>query len=149
MSDENSSLTPREERAMEDYGHALRITDRALLDRIDKELAYVSRIETRALLRELRLCVCSLSADLWAAEAGASLDGCIIGELRESAKRVTGGNCAFADDDLGVLTELAGRAVNAGLTTGLDESILGNIAKATQASDTRGEATPSLKGTDA
>jgi hypothetical protein len=108
------------------------VTGRAFLQRIDSELAYVdsTRGETRQLLRDLRFRLCRLEEDLWAAEAGAGLDACVIGALRESALRVFGGNCDFADDDLALLTELAERAVTAGLTDRLHKSILANIAKA-------------------
>lgn len=106
-------------------------TGRAFLERIDRELAYVDagRDETRALFRELRTHLCKLEGDVWAAEAGQELDGCIVGELRESALRITGGNCTFADDDLAVLAHLAQRAVDAKLTDKLSPSIRKNIAR--------------------
>src|SRR6478609_2298042 len=92
---------------------------RAFLGQIDKEMAHVERGETRALLRCLRHHLCKLEGNVWAAEVSAGMDGCIIGMLREAARRVTGDNSTFADDDLGLLTGLAERAVNAGLTEGL------------------------------
>lgn len=112
----------------DDDGGPMTLTGRALLERIDKELAYVGRLKTRALLRELRRHLCKLERDVWAAEVSLDLDSCIIGELRESARRVTGGNCGFADDDLSLLTTLAERAVGAGLTKALHRSVLKNIA---------------------
>ena len=105
---------------------------RVFLQRIDREIAHIDsgREETRALLRDLRLRLCHLEGDLWAADASGGMDACIIGALRESAVRVLGGNCAFADGDLALLTELARRAVTAGLTDGLHKSVLANIEKA-------------------
>lgn len=113
---------------MADDEGPMTLSGRAFLERIDKELAYVGRDETRSLLREVRSHICKLEGDVWAAEAGADFDACIIGELRESAKRVVGGNSAFADDDLGLLVGLADRAVKAGLIEGLHPSVLKNIA---------------------
>lgn len=52
----------------------------------------------------------------------------VVGMLRAAAFRVTGGNCAFADDDLLILEHLATRAVRAGLTDGLAADV---AAKAT------------------
>jgi hypothetical protein len=57
----------------------------------------------------------------------------IVGRVREAAKRVTGGNCAYADDDLRVLATLAERAVRAGLTEGFSPSIQKNMARAVSA----------------
>lgn len=47
--------------------------------------------------------------------------------VREAANRVTGGNCAFADDDLALLVHLAERAVMAGLFDRLHWQVQGNI----------------------
>ena len=47
----------------------------------------------------------------------------ITHEVRCAAKKVTGGNCRFADDDIAVLSHLAGRAVESGLTDQISESI--------------------------
>lgn len=116
---------------MSDDHPLVSIDGRVFLQRIDRELAHVDvgRDETRALLRDLRSRIIGLEGDLWAADAGMGLDACVIGALRESARRVFGANCAFADDDLALLTELARRAVAAGLIDGLHKSVLANIAK--------------------
>jgi hypothetical protein len=123
---------------MSDDEGPMTLDGRAFLERIDRELAHVERIETRALLRELRHHMCKLEGNAWAAEVGADLDACIIGELRESARRVTGGNSAFADDDLGLLTDLADRAVKAGLIEGLHPSVLKSIAAKAKATVSHG-----------
>lgn len=53
----------------------------------------------------------------------------IVGEVRAAAKRVTGGNCSFADDDLAILEHLATRAVANGLTDRLNWSVTRRIAQ--------------------
>lgn len=58
-------------------------------------------------------------------DASASTE--IVMQLRELAKEVTGGNCAFADDDARLLALLAGRAIKHGLTDGLPIQTLRNI----------------------
>ena len=40
----------------------------------------------------------------------------IVTMLRTTAREVTGGNCAFIDDDLRLLAHLASKAIKAGLT---------------------------------
>jgi hypothetical protein len=47
----------------------------------------------------------------------------VVGLVRQAAKRVTGGNCAFVDDDLAILTHLATRAVAAGLVDELHPKV--------------------------
>lgn len=59
----------------------------------------------------------------------AELDAELSWMVRATAKRVTGGNCTFADADLRILAELARRAVEAGLTEGLHPTVLRNIAR--------------------
>lgn len=54
---------------------------------------------------------------------------------RKWAKEITGGNCAFVDDDLRLLANLADRAVKAGLTDGLPESVLRSIARQPSSSE--------------
>lgn len=49
--------------------------------------------------------------------------------VRRLAEEVTGGNCAFADDDLRILAHLAKRAVEAGLTDGLSPNIRAKITR--------------------
>lgn len=49
----------------------------------------------------------------------AMVDAETVGHLRAVAKRVTGGNCAFAIDDANLLGALAARAIDAGLTSGI------------------------------
>lgn len=51
------------------------------------------------------------------------LDGEICGFVRDAAKRITGGNCAFVDDDVKLLEALAYAAVMAGLTGGLHPAV--------------------------
>lgn len=41
------------------------------------------------------------------------------GKVRRYSKEITGGNCAFADDDLNIIARLAINAVRAGLTSGI------------------------------
>ena len=53
----------------------------------------------------------------------------IVLMLRDAAADVTGGNCAFADDDLAILTHLAHRAVRAGLTDRLNPQIVKRLAR--------------------
>jgi hypothetical protein len=57
------------------------------------------------------------------------LDSAVCGFVRDAAKHITGGNCAFIDDDISILTHLAQRAVDAGLTDELSESIRSDIKK--------------------
>lgn len=47
--------------------------------------------------------------------------------IRTAAREITGGNCAFVDDDLRVLAHLAKRAVDAGLTDQLSEGVRKDI----------------------
>lgn len=68
-----------------------------------------------------------LGRDCLRHHAGAECNDEIVGMLRTAAKRVTGGNCTFADDDINILAELANRAVDAGLTEGLHPTVLSNI----------------------
>lgn len=53
----------------------------------------------------------------------AEMDAEACGWVREAAKRATGGNCSFADDDLHILEHLAMRAIDAGLTDGLHSHV--------------------------
>lgn len=53
----------------------------------------------------------------------------IVGMVRATAFKLTGGNCAFADDDLGVLEHLAARAIDAGLTDGLSAQVQDHIKR--------------------
>lgn len=55
-------------------------------------------------------------------------DGEAVAWIRDAARRVTGGHCAFVDDDLRILEHLAGKAVSAGLTDGLSEDLRAKIA---------------------
>jgi hypothetical protein len=55
--------------------------------------------------------------------AAANCSSEIVGELRQVAQDVTGGNCTGADDDLAILRHLALRAVSAGLVDGLHPSV--------------------------
>ena len=70
-----------------------------------------------------------------AAAMDAELDAELCGHVRRFAREITGGNCAFADDDLRVLAHLANRAVEAGLIDGLHPLTQAkiNAAKATGA----------------
>lgn len=52
----------------------------------------------------------------------------IVALLRSTAREVTGGNCAFADDDLLLLAHLAGRAIKAGLTDELNPAMQERLA---------------------
>jgi|SRR5882672_802711 len=63
----------------------------------------------------------TVTPDLKAGEGMGNEEVCMA--VREAAKRVTGGNCAFADDDAAILAELAERAVTANLIDGLDASV--------------------------
>lgn len=63
----------------------------------------------------------------------AELDAEVVGYLREAAKRVTGGNMTFVDDDLKVLEMLATRAVDAGLTEGLHPEVRARAEAASKA----------------
>lgn len=49
------------------------------------------------------------------AEHEAMLDGEIVACVRAVARDITGGNCAFADDDVRLLGKLAALALDAGL----------------------------------
>lgn len=51
------------------------------------------------------------------------------GMVRATAKRLTGGNCAFAMDDLLILEHLAARAIEAGLTDRLHWQVQKHIAE--------------------
>lgn len=42
---------------------------------------------------------------------------------REWTKKIVGTNCAYVDDDLRILAHLANKAVKAGLTDGLPDSV--------------------------
>ena len=46
---------------------------------------------------------------------------CVMADVRELAKKVTGGNCTFSDDDVRLLAHLALRACDADLLDGLDD----------------------------
>lgn len=58
-----------------------------------------------------------------AGEADAGCDAEAVSWIRIAAKEITGGNCAFVDDDLRVLSHLAQRAVDAGLTDQLSPDV--------------------------
>lgn len=60
------------------------------------------------------------------------LDAAICGAVRAAARRITGGNCTFADDDISVLELLAWAAVRAGFA---DELIPHMAEKAVAACD--------------
>lgn len=62
------------------------------------------------------------------------LDAEVVHILREAAKRVTGGNCTWVEDDLAILERLAQRAVSAGLTDGL-HAFVAAAAKAAALAD--------------
>ncbi len=49
--------------------------------------------------------------------------------IRKFSKELMGGNCTFADDDLHILICLAHRALKAGLTDDLPESVLKYLAQ--------------------
>lgn len=57
-------------------------------------------------------------------------EGEVCSLVRSASKRVTGGNCAFVDDDIKILEVLASRAVKAGLFDGLPEDIRLHCARA-------------------
>lgn len=62
-------------------------------------------------------------AESWKADAEAyTVDLC-----RQWTKQIVGTNCAYVDDDLRILAHLADKAVDAGLTDSLPESILACI----------------------
>lgn len=65
----------------------------------------------------------------------------IVCLVRDAAKRVTGGNCTFADDDVGLLAGLAERAIDAGLHEGIitDKVTLFQIEAARAERSARGE----------
>lgn len=58
-----------------------------------------------------------------------ALDADIVLAIREAAKEVTGGNCAFADDDAALLGRLALRAVKANLIWGFDKPTTRNLER--------------------
>lgn len=45
------------------------------------------------------------------------------GKVRQFSQEITGGNCAFADDDLHIIAHLAINAVRAGLTDGISPAV--------------------------
>jgi hypothetical protein len=51
----------------------------------------------------------------------------IVCEIRRFARDVTGGNCAFADDDLHILSNLALRAAKAGMVEGFKPELQSKI----------------------
>lgn len=59
----------------------------------------------------------------------AEMEGESCDFVRAAAKRVTGGNCAFVDDDIGILEHLAQRAVEAGLTDRLHASVRASLSR--------------------
>lgn len=54
----------------------------------------------------------------------------IVMAVRDAARQVTGGNCAYADDDVAILEHLAVRAVKAGLVEGLHPTVARKAIKA-------------------
>ena len=85
------------------------------------------------------------------AEGGEGRDdfmgGCITGYVREAAKRVTGGNMTFADDDIRVLEVLAVRAVRAGLTDNLHPDVAATAVEACATHPLPDEASPQQPAT--
>ena len=62
----------------------------------------------------------------------------VVHWIREASREITGGNCAFVDDDLAILTHLAKRAIDAGLTDGLSPQVQAALS-APQAAPGEGE----------
>jgi hypothetical protein len=62
----------------------------------------------------------------------------IVCEIRRFAREVTGGNCAFADDDLHILSNLALRAAKAGMVEGFKPELQRKILE-THALDIGGQ----------
>lgn len=67
------------------------------------------------------------------------MDAEAVSWIREAAKAVTGGNCAFVDDDLRILQHLAQRATSAGLTDGLAPDVAARAALTAGAEPRDGE----------
>lgn len=59
--------------------------------------------------------------------------------IRKASREITGGNCAFVDDDLAILAHLAKRAVDAGLTDGLSPQVQAALSQPGPASEGDGE----------
>lgn len=93
------------------------------------------------------------AADDSMAELEAQMADELCVAVRLAAERVTGGNCAFVDDDLRILEHLATRAADAGLTDSLHPTVkiktdrlAAKRSQATASSDDHLSASPSGSG---
>lgn len=95
------------------------------------ERLMLARLKADATIEEMdRASLLQVIANLEAKYRFADIDGCITSSLRDAAKQVFAGNCAFADDDLNLLRFCAKWALENGIPDDLCPNIFPK-AKAT------------------